>query len=249
MKKVTKIGLTFIAILLMISSSIAQEIQRVRIDFETPNGFVRHLLLGFTPDNSANDGFDYGYDATNIDYFPNDLNWIVDDVLCVIQGVGAFEDTKKYPLSLLISNTGSFKIELKSLENFTEDINVYVYDSEEETYTRINDTFYEPLVTEIGEFRERYFIAFKEPNLSTVEIDNEENDIKYLRNSGELFFNSNLINSVEELTVYNLSGQRIINQSQIKSNRIKLNLNSSNSNVYIVHLKTTEGIISKKIII
>ena len=57
------------------------------------------------------------------------------------------------------------------------------------------------------------------------------------------------LNSVEELTVYNLSGQRIINQSQIKSNRIKLNLNSSNSNVYIVHLKTTEGIISKKIII
>ena len=30
--------------------------QRVRIDFESPNGYVRPLLLGFTTDNAATDG-------------------------------------------------------------------------------------------------------------------------------------------------------------------------------------------------
>ena len=66
-----------------------------------------------------------------------------------------------------------------SLENFTEDIDVFVYDSLEETYTRINDTFYENL-TETGEFQNRYYIAFKEPNLSSEDLSSIENDIKYL---------------------------------------------------------------------
>ena len=39
------------------------QIKRVRLDFTSPLGYTRHLLLGFTPDNAASDSFDYGYDA------------------------------------------------------------------------------------------------------------------------------------------------------------------------------------------
>ena len=248
MNKVAKTGIVIMLFLITVIPNYAQEIQRVRIDFEAADGCSRQLLLGFTPNNAATDGFDYGYDGLAPDILPNDLNWIINNQRFVIQGVGSFDDTKKYPLGLYSTFTGTIKIELNSLENFTENINVFVYDSLEETYTKINDTFYEN-TTEAGAFQNRYFIAFKEPNLSSDDFSSAENDIKYLRNSGELLFNSNLINSVEQLTVYNLFGKRIFNQVQIQSNRIKLNLNSSNSNVYIVHIKTTKGIISKKIII
>ena len=258
MNKVTTLGLILMLALTLISQTFAQEVQRVRIDFTTPDGYVRHLLLAFTPDNAANDGYNYGWDAMVMYDLPNDLNWIVDNRRCVIQGVGAFENTKFYPLGLYISNEGMIKIKLDTLENFTEEIDVFVYDSLYDSYSRINDTSFEN-TTETGEFENRYFITFIDSNynleyyatqlLSSAENDKNDLSIKYLRNSGELFFNSNLINNVEELTVYNLSGQRIINQVQIQSNKIKLNLNSSNSKVYIVHLKTTEGIISKKIII
>ena len=254
MKKVTILGLTLILALTMINTAYSQEIQRVRIDFTTPNGYVRHLLLGFTPDNSANDDYNYGYDALNIDEFADDLNWIVEDKRCVIQGVGAFEDTKSYPFGLYIKNPGTFKIELDGLWYFDKEIDVFVYDSLNDSYSKINDTYFEN-TAEAGDFEDRYYIAFKDLNandstvLSTEEINDDKKSIKYLRASGELFFNSTLVNNVKQLTVYNIFGQQIINQSQIKSNRIKLNLNSAKSDVYIVHLKTTNGIISKKIII
>ena len=248
MNKVTKIGIAIMLFLITVVPNYAQDIQRVRIDFEATDGCSRQLLLGFTPNNAATDGFDYGYDGLAPDILPNDLNWIINNQRFVIQGVGSFDNTKKYPLGLYSTNTSTIKIKLNSLENFTEDIDVFVYDSLEETYTRINDTFYENL-TETGEFQNRYYIAFMEPNLSSEDFSSTKNDIKYFRNSGELFFNPSLVNNIQQLTVYNIFGQQVINQSQIKSNRIKLNLNSSNSNVYIVHLKTTEGVISKKIII
>ncbi len=34
---------------------------------------------------------DYGYDALNIDDFPNDMFFLVEDNQLVIQGVGAFD--------------------------------------------------------------------------------------------------------------------------------------------------------------
>ena len=260
MNKATVKGITLLLLLTISLQSIAQDIQRVRLDFETPNGYVRHLLLGFTPNNAANDNYNYGYDAMNIDNFPDDLNWIVGDIRCVIQGVGAFETTKFYPLGLYISNPGNFKIELTSLENFDEVIDVYIYDSLYNSYSQINDFHFENY-TESGEFENRYYITFSEDNpsmeyyaaqqlLSSDEITNIENSIKYLRNSKEVIFNQNLLNDVEYLAIYNVFGQLIHKVNTIKSNRIKINpSNDNNTNVYIINLKTSRGLISKKIII
>ncbi len=143
-------------------SSLAENsssIQRVRIDFTMPNGFVRHLLLGFTPDNTATDGVDYGYDGLNPDDFPDDLNWIIEDERYVIQGVGAFENTKIYPLGLFLSNSGDIEIKLTGLENFTEDINVFVFDAKLNTYTQLNDANYSGY-SDSGDYTDRYFITF-----------------------------------------------------------------------------------------
>ena len=60
--------------------SIATQIQRVRVTFKSANGYTRYLLLAFTPNDTASDGFDYGYDALNIDNFADDMNWIIEDV-------------------------------------------------------------------------------------------------------------------------------------------------------------------------
>ncbi|NNK81979.1 MAG: T9SS type A sorting domain-containing protein [Flavobacteriaceae bacterium] len=259
MKKVTLKGITLLLLLTISMQSFAQNIQRVRLDFETPNGFVRHLLLGFTPNNAANDNYNYGYDAMNIDDFPDDLNWIIGDIRCVIQGVGAFDNSKFYPLGLYISNPGNFKIELTSLENFNEDINVYVYDSLYNSYSRINEFYFENY-TDTGEFEKRYFITFSDNNfeleyyasqfLTDHEINTNDISIKYLRDSKEVVFNQNIINDVEYLAIYNVFGQLVNKIQNIKTNRIKLNPSTNyKTNIYIINLKTSNGIISKKIII
>lgn len=248
MNNFTRTGLAFLLVFTTMYSAHAQDIQRVRLDFETTDGCFRQLLLGFTPNNAATDNFDYGYDGRAPDLLPNDLNWIIEDERYVIQGVGAFEDTKVYPLGLFAAVPGTFKIELNSLENFSEEIDVFIYDSAEESYNRINDAFFEK-ETEIGSFQGRYYIAFKQPSLSTDEVMEYDFTIKYLRNSNELFINPSMMNDIKNVTIYNVLGQRIFNELKLKSNRFNLDLNSNKSNVYIVHLKTSKGIISKKIII
>jgi hypothetical protein len=124
MTKITQVCIAFIFVLSMNSFSsntisannnnngqITQPgtIQRLRLNIVTPQGYLRQLLLGFTSDNAASDGVDYGYDALNFDDFPDDCNWVINDDRFVIQGVGAFDETKKYPLGLFLTNSGSVK--------------------------------------------------------------------------------------------------------------------------------------------
>ncbi len=72
--------IAYICIVLLFSYSINCEaqVQRVRLLFESPTGYVRPLLLGFDPTNTATDGVDFGWDVLNFDDLPGDLNWIIE---------------------------------------------------------------------------------------------------------------------------------------------------------------------------
>ncbi len=196
------------------------DIQRVRIDFTMPNGYVRHLLLAFTPNNAATDGVDYGYDALNVDSFPDDLNWMIENQRYVIQGVGAFNDTKQYPLGMFISNPGDIAIALDALENFNSEINVYLYDALHNTYTLLNEVDFQETVN-TGNHLNRYYIAFKNNTNGTIinqavtvlsieDLATEEPSISFLRQSKEIYINSNQnIVSFHPLTILDCQRERI----------------------------------------
>lgn len=182
-------------------------IQRVRIDFTTPQGFVRHLLLGFTSDNRASDGIDYGYDARNIEKLPDDLNWMIASERFVIQGVGAFDASKMYPFGMFLTNSGSVDISLKDLENFPDPINIFIYDSWEKKYHRINEKSYKNTMAS-GVYENRFFISFD--NEAKTVLSNEEttlNDVSitYFQNSKTLRVNTQGLPF--DLKLYNLQGQ------------------------------------------
>ena len=229
-------------------------IQRVRIDFTMPNGYVRHLLLGFTPDNAASDGFDYGYDGPNPDNFPDDLNWMIEDERYVIQGVGAFDNTKVYPLGLFLSNSGDIEIKLAALENFQEEINVFVFDAQLNTYTLINDADYSSY-SNSGEYTDRYFITFLENNgnsdtFLSVE-ENELNNISVFFNKGsqELIVKSeNDINLIKETTVYDILGRKLSGVKHLNLNYYSFPIRTFNSQ-HIVQIKSENRILTKKIIV
>ncbi len=229
-------------------------IQRVRIDFTMPNGFVRHLLLGFTPDNSATDGVDYGYDGLNPDDFPDDLNWMIEDDRYVIQGVGAFDDIKIYPLGLFLSNSGDIEIKLTALENFSEEINVYVYDAQLNTYTQINDTDYSGY-SDSGEYTDRFFITFSENDAnSDTALSVEENEINnlsifYNKASQELIVKAeNDINLIKDVTVYDILGRKLQGFKHRNQNYYSFPIRILNSQ-YIVQIKSENTVITKKIIV
>lgn len=234
----------------------AYEVQIIRIDFTMPNGFVRHLALGFTTNNVATDGYDYGYDALNKDNFPDDLNWIIENDRYVIQGVGAFDDSKKYPLGMFLSNSGNIQIALDKLENFDSLIDLFIYDSELDTYTQINHSNFAANIPK-GDYVDRFYLAFKNDNqtneidknsLSTNEFNIQNTRINYLRNSKELFVNTNDNFVIEHISIYNLLGQEIFSLNHVNSSLIKIPLETTQTKYGIVMLKTDQGdSLSKKI--
>ncbi|QRM90658.1 hypothetical protein FG167_15915 [Lacinutrix sp. WUR7] len=233
------------------------DIQRVRIDFTMPTGYIKHLLLGFTPNNAASDGVDYGYDALSLDNFPNDLNWIIEDENYVIQGVGAFQDNKQYPLSMFISNAGDISIALDTLENFDSDIDVFLFDALYNTYTLLNDLDFQENVDQ-GTHLDRYFIAFKnntngsvynsssDVQLSINENDTQETSVSFLRKSKEIYITSN--QNISKLEVYDLLGKRLFKQENIQAKTWRLSTPFIKQNYGIVRVYNNQGITNKKLL-
>ncbi|MFD2550991.1 hypothetical protein ACFSQP_04100 [Bizionia sediminis] len=228
--------------------------QLVRINFTMPNGYVRHLLLGFTPDNAATDGIDYGYDAENIENFPDDLNWIIENRRFIIQGVGAFDATKQYPFGMFISNNGAVEISLDKLENFETPIDVYLFDAENDSYTHLNEVSYQQVVTE-GTYHNRFYLAFMDGSVASTTSDNElhvaafnehKTNIAYLQRTKELACQSNQL--IKQIDVYNIVGKRIASFPRIYKKSVKLPLNIANERYGIVQISTEKGITSKKVL-
>lgn len=232
----------------------ANTVKRVRINFKAPNNFVRPLLLGFTPNNTASDGFDYGYDGLCPNQLDNDLNFIIENRRCVIQGVGAFDKTKQYPLGMFIADSGNIEISLSALENFGTDVDVFIYDSLMDTQTQINEDVFSAFVTE-GEYFDRFFIKVQHPSEDTLgasEFLLNSTDVKYLSQSKELYIKTPQNVQLQGVDMLNILGKKVQHWNKSKMNTAntqKLKLTNFATGSYIVIIKTSAGVLRKKIIV
>ena len=164
-------------------------IKRIRLNFKTPEGAIRPLLLAFIPGDLATDGIDYGYDAINTEIFPNDMSWMINDTKHIIQGVGEFDVDKRYPLGMFLSTNGLIEISVQELENFESDINMYVYDALLDTYTAIDTeiSYTNNLIAD--EYLNRFFITFTNENSSLSVNDQflQQSVVSYLQDSNEIY--------------------------------------------------------------
>ncbi|MFL1013475.1 hypothetical protein [Flavisericum labens] len=236
------------------SLAISSNIQRVRIDFTMPDGYVRHLLLAFTKDNSASDNYDYGYDAINRDAYPYDLNWMIGDLRCTTQGVGAFDDSKQYPLNMFMSKDGQVEIALEELENFDTPIDLFIYDSQLNTYTQINDSNYADTI-EAGDYLDRFYLVFKDnsadssiafKSLSNEEVSLTDANIGYLNNTKELYVETNDKFTISTIHIYSLSGQEVFSLNHVNSSQIKVPFYVNQLKFGIVLVETNQGALLRK---
>lgn len=242
--------------IIAIPKAYTQDIQRVRVDFETPLGYVRHLLLGFTPDNAASDEIDYGYDALCVDNLADDLNWMIHDQRYVIQGVGEFNENKSYPFGMFLSNSGDITISLNSLENFENPINVFIYDSFSNSFTKINDNGFN-LNIDNGEYLDRFYITFQNINppagangaLSINEYSLDELSIKSILNSREIVIDTRSNLKINKIEILDVLGKKVSNIKNIDNTKVTIPTHHINSKIIIVTVYTNNGIIRKKIII
>ena len=234
------------------TSTSKDEIQRVRLSFKTPEGATRHLLLGFTPNNAATDGIDYGYDASNSDSFPSDLSFAIGGKKFVIQGVGEFDVNKKYLLDMNLGIKGPIKISLTDLENFEAPIDVYVHDALLDTYTKINDLSFQ-LNLEKGNYIDRFSIVFQpDSTLSTIDQDFKEIHVKYLQKTDEIYVKTPGSIEVRQVYLINMAGQAVNSWNMTNMNfgqEFKIPVKNISEGNYILKVETSTNSYNKKMII
>jgi hypothetical protein len=230
-------------------------IKRLRLNFKTPEGAIRPLLLAFVPNNMATDDFDYGYDALNFDDFPSDLSWRINDKDYIIQGVGDFDKLKQYPLNMILSDNGNIEISLEELENFDTPINVFVYDALLGTYTRINKKSYQ-VNLDANTYSNRFFIAFQHDNNSTLSIEDMDNQniiVNYLSSTDEIYVKTTNNIEIRQIYLINMIGQAVKSWNAtnlpMSNNEIRIPVSKISEGNYILKVETNVSTVNKKIII
>ncbi|GGG43988.1 HYR domain-containing protein [Bizionia arctica] len=228
-------------------------IKRIRLNFTTPEGAIRPLLLAFTPNNEATEGFDYGYDAKNSDDNPSDMSFIIEDKKYVIQGVGQFNVDNMYPVTLDLGISGTIQIELTDLENFNDSIDVFVYDALLGTYSRINTVNYQ-IALDAGSHANRYFITFKEDAILNI-VDEEFSNVvvNFLNATSEIYINVPTSIDIKQVYLVNMLGQTVRSWNATNAplaHECKLPVSKISEGTYIIKVRTSDNkLINKKIVI
>ncbi|WP_431135329.1 BspA family leucine-rich repeat surface protein [Psychroserpens mesophilus] len=224
----------------------------IRIDFVSPENAKRHLLLGFMDNNVATDAVDYGYDALNNDTFSNDMSFNIEGEKYIIQGVGSFDETKSYPLDIDLTYGGTIEIQLDSLENFEEDIEIFIYDALHGTYTQFNDISFQ-ITLEAGHYSNRFFLVFQEDTtLSTVDTDFKDIMVNYLQTTNEIYINTPSSIQVKQVYLINIAGQTVASWNAVNlplSDTIRIPVKSISEGSYLIKIETNYTTFNKKVII
>ncbi|TJY34678.1 LamG-like jellyroll fold domain-containing protein [Pontimicrobium aquaticum] len=221
--------------------------EKIRLMFDSPKGYYRQLLVGV--DQNATQSHDTGYDAFLIEDNTEDMFWVINDDKYIIQAVDNFNQEQKLPIGVKISQEGLINIKIDTLENVTEERNIYLHDKELEIYHDLRDSNYEVYLI-AGEHLDRFEITFfKGETLGSI-VSNNDNIEVYFSNNKIVILNPNslFINSVE---MFNILGQSLFKfKVQTNDNFIEYNIEGNKtSGVHIIKLKTKLNSFSKKVII
>jgi hypothetical protein len=227
-------------------------IKKIRLEFNTIVGpkSKRELLLGFS--DITSDAFDYGYEAETDDISNNDLNLTLEGKNMNIQAYSAITADKVVPLNFRSSGDNTFEIKISDLEHIDENQDIYLRDNLTGEYFDLRQEQPYTFTSVQGVFNERLEIVFqpKAATLSSEEVQTSQNYIYYdvLNN---VLYAKKLNAAVTKFTIYSISGQSVMQLSNIDSATLHngLQLPNMSSGTYIAVFRTDDNqVITKKFI-
>ncbi|AWG21596.1 hypothetical protein FFWV33_08650 [Flavobacterium faecale] len=228
--------------------------KKVRIGYTSAVNFHRQVLLGFMNDK-ATSGFDNGYDAYNLDAFPNDMSLYNNGIKLVIQGEGYYDSNATFPLAIKSDQTGTVTFSIDGLENFDANDHFYIHDATDNSYHEITNSTFQ-LTIDSGEYLNRFSLTFK--NQTTTLALSQENfveanvKIMHIQNSNQILIENTTNNTqISNASLYGTTGRLITNWKNQNFNlsRFQLPIPKVSTGIYIVTLETTNGKINKQIIV
>lgn len=211
---------------------------KVKLGFYSHTGFYRQILMGFNFAN-ATDAIDPGYDAVNIFDVPNDMYFYTQNTELFIQGVGAFDPSKSYPVGIQVASEGTNIIKFEGVENFPATQNFFLYDAQTGIFHNLKAGNL-LLTLEEGAHNDRFFLTFQTQNVLGI------NDINPLESSKLEFATavSSLKVSITEnfnttLQIFDSNGRLV--QSKTVNNTDTIDLSQLNSGLYIATIGTANN--------
>lgn len=231
-------------------------IPKVKLEVIINDEYVRGLSLGFWP--TATSETDIGMDAIAYDRAHADIGWLQNEDLYVID-VRPFEETDEIPLAVIVEDhKATYNITLSGWDNF-ELNNIYILDSEKNTYHSIKYESFE-IVLEPGNYNGRFHLTFNQkmadidlPIALVPEVEEKHTEFSIFQNNhlGELEIMSTDLASVRSVGIFDLQGKRIFFRSNFGNRRsVSINTQNFSNAVYIVKVTdSNNSVIRKKVMI
>jgi Concanavalin A-like lectin/glucanases superfamily/GEVED domain len=219
----------------------------IRLMFDSPLGYHRQIVVGI--DEKASNGFDFGYDAFIADINEEDMYWTIDAGNFVIQGVNNFSETQEFAIGVKVKQAGLINIRIDTLENINSNLDLYIKDTTTGQTHQINSESFQ-VYLDTGTYNDRFKLVFQS-NSNVLSDDNVE-----LKDGFTIYYDSRASEikiikpadlEILGVTLFNVIGQKI-DALHYSSGKIPIPA-SITAGVYIVKLNTTNGKISKRVII
>jgi len=229
-----------------------EEFMKLRLGYYSSNNYHRQILLGFM-DQNATSGYDNGYDALSIETLTNDMYFINGTNKLNIQGDGYFNINNIYPLGVKNATAGNVKFTIDNKENFDQDQEIYIYDSQNNHYHSIKSQDF-VINLPAGVTENRFSLRFTtSTSLGTNEneLQNEVAITHAQSNNMINIKNESLTVEIKSVMLFNLVGQKIATWKIDNPTQTNIELPVSNvsTGAYIVKVITDKGEVSKKILV
>lgn len=224
----------------------AFEKDRMWINLKGSDNSFKQILIGFS--EGASDEMDSGYDAIYLDGGRSSGFYsLLNERKLAIQGLGAFEASKKIELGFEVKTEGSaMTIEIDRTEGVLNEAEVILVDHELSVMHDLKEKAYHFNYAAKGEFLERFSIIFNSAILLNEDISVFESINIYVLDEN-LF-----VDSPEEITdieIYDILGRKLISDRP-ESKSFEMSLDElEKGTFFIVKLKGINGFeLTKKMI-
>ncbi len=221
----------------------------ININGALGNQAVRQISLCFMA--GASDGVDLA-DSKSPDInsnLPIDMYLYLGDTEYINSTTG-FEINKRYPLGFKNNATTTFKIQVADFVNFDAAENVYLYDSETNSYHDIKNSEYQ-LTLPAGVNNTRYQITFVNGALGLPELNSGSFDVVQNNTSQMLTIGNPNSVGLKSVALCDISGRLIFVKTDLGSkSNYQFSTSGISESVYIVKISTdNNGDFGKKIVV
>ncbi|WP_111683991.1 choice-of-anchor D domain-containing protein [Winogradskyella tangerina] len=221
---------------------------KFRFGFNASYNMQLHRQILLTIDQNATIDVDWAYDAKLIDNLTDDMYWMLDDEKYVIQGSNDDDLNHIYPIGIKVHEDGLNSITIDSLENVSNEVNIYVHDKQLGIYHDLRESDYE-IFLNTGEYTERFDIVFRNSvaTLGDDEVDHNSLDVLYSNDKERIvLINPNLI-EVQSIELFNMLGQSVYTIENIsESGYSEYEVKNLSTGTYVIKLYTVSGSVSTK---